>query len=414
MDRELDRQFVRRRRAGRLARVAVVVLVLVGLLLALPEWLTPSIRRVELRTATVAKGDLEAVLAASGVVVPASESVLSCPLEARVVRILKHAGELVKEGDEIVELDTTAARLDLERLEDRIAKNLNEQEQLKLDSEQKIGDLEGRLESGKADLEVVEYQAGQRRKLHAQGLLSEEALKGSEAELKKSKIALAQLERALASERKTTQARLQGLELDQRMLTKDRDEARRQLDLATTRSQRSGVLTWVIAQEGATVQRGEVLAKVANLDSFRLEATISDVHAGRLAIGQPVRVMADQRTLVGHVSQLFPTIENGAVKFLVELENPSDEALRSQLRVDVFVVTGTVHDRLIIKRGAFARDGSADVVFVVRGNEAIRRNVRLGLSGQDGFEVIDGLDEGDEIILNDMRDYNHLQRIRLK
>ena len=414
MDRELDTQFVRRRLAGRLARVALVVLVLVGLLLALPEWLTPSIRRVELRTAAVARGDLEAVLSASGVVVPSSESVLSCPLEARVVRILKHAGELVKEGDEIIELDTTAARLDLERLEDRMAKNLNEQEQLKLDSEQKLADLEGRLESGKADLEVVEYQAGQRRKLHAQGLLSEETLKGSEAELKKTKIGLAQLDRALASERKTTQARLQGLELDQRMLTKDRDEARRQLELATTRSQRSGVLTWVIAQEGATVQRGEVLAKVANLDSFRLEATISDVHAGRLAVGQPVRVMAAERPLAGHVSQLLPTIENGAVKFLVELENASDASLRSQLRVDVFVVTGTVHDRLIIKRGAFARDGSADVVFVVRGNEAIRRNVRLGLSGQDGFEVIDGLDEGDEIILNDMRDYNHLQRIRLK
>ena len=58
--------------------------------------------------------------------------------------------------------------------------------------------------------------------------------------------------------------------------------------------------------------------------------------------------------------------------------------------------------------------GERHQVFVVRADRAVRTDVRLGIVGHESYEVLDGLDEGDEIILSDMRDYLHAREIRLK
>src|SRR5262249_26482154 len=140
--------------------------------------------------------------------------------------------------------------------------------------------------------------------------------------------------RRLGRRHRTTAAQLAGLALERQTLGKERDEARHQLDLATTRSDQSGVLTWVVPEEGATVRRGDVLARIADLGSFRVEATVSDLHAGELAAGLPVRVKVDGGDLPGRVAAVQPAIENGTVRFTVDLADPGDDRLRDRLRAD--------------------------------------------------------------------------------
>jgi HlyD family secretion protein len=414
MDRDLDLGFRRRRLAGRLGRAVLVAGLLAGLLLALPAWLRPSLDRSALRTARVDRGPVEAVLSASGTAVPAFEKILSSPIETRVLRILKRPGESVHAGDPILELDTAAPQLELGRLEDSIDKKRNEEEQLRLGLELRLVQLDGQAETARADLEVVEQRAAQSRKLAASGLLSAEALHTAEAELKKARISLEQIERTAASERRATSAQIEGLELDLRILGKDRDEAKRQLELATTRSDRDGVLTWVVPTEGASLRRGDPVARVADLGSFRVEATVSDIHAGRLSVGLPVRVLADGQSLTGRLASVDPTIVNGAVKFTVELDEAGSTLLRNNLHVDVLVVTARHEQTLLVRKGPFIRGGADETVFVVSGDEAIRRSVKLGLQGADHVEVLGGLEAGDEIIISDLRDYDHLGTVRLR
>lgn len=415
MDRELGTSFRRRRiwrsvswTGGSLALIAAV-------LLLLPGWLRPSLQRDRIRIGAVDRGPVEGIVEASGTVIPAFEGVLSSPVEARVEKILKRPGEVVKAGEEILKLDTSASRLAFERLQDQLSKKVNEQLQLRLTLEKALSDLSGRIESGRLDAEAAEYRAEQSRKLIADGLVSEQTLRASEVEAKKAKIELSQLEQSVRDARRSTEAQLQGLDLDLAILRKELDAARRQLDLATTRSDRSGVLTWVVPQEGATVQRGEVLARIADLDSYRIEARVSDIHASSLRPGLPVRVVLDRRPLVqGRLSQIYPTIENGAVRLSADLDDPRHPELRNNLGVDVLVVTGARPDTLRVPRGPFLQGGVIQKVFVVQGDRAVRRDVRLGVAGYDHSEVLDGLAEGDEIILSDMKDYLHLEQVKIE
>jgi HlyD family secretion protein len=414
MDRELDASFrrgvLRRRVAWGVGSVALVA----AILLFLPGWLRPSVARVQIRTGKVDRGPIEGIVEASGQVIPAFEGVLSSPVEARVEKILKRPGEVVKAGEEILRIDTSASRIELERLEDQLRKKANEQAQLRINLEKSLTELRGKIESQKLDVEALQYRMEQNRKLRGDGLVSEQLLKASEVEAKKAKIELDQLQEQSKNEHRSTDAQLQGLDLDLATLRRDRDEAKRQLELATTRSDRSGVLTWVVAQEGTTVRKGDVIARIADLDSFRVEATVSDVHSSALHPGEAVRVMLDGQPLSGRLAQVYPTIENGTVKLTADLDDKRNPKLRNNLSVDVLVVTDSRANVLRVPKGPYAQGGAAVPVFVIQGDHATKRTVRFGLSGYDSFEVLDGLAEGDEVILSDMRDYVHLSRVNLK
>jgi HlyD family secretion protein len=414
MDRELDASYRYRRLGRRAAWGAGGLALCVAILALLPGWLRPAVARAEIRTGRVDRGPVEGIVEASGLVVPAFEAVISSPIDARVEKILKRPGEAVKAGEEILQLDTSAARLELEKLEDQLARKVNEQKQLRISLDQSLGDLHGRIERQKLDAEALAYRAEQNRKLRADGLVSEATLRAAEVEAKKAQIELAQLQGSVGSARRSTDAQLEGLDLDLATLRKEREDARHLLALATTRSDRSGVLTWVVPQEGVTVPRGEVIARIADLDSFRVEATVSDVHSSRLRPRQLVRVMLDDQRLTGRLASIDPTIENGVIKFAVDLDDARNPKLRNNLRVDVLVVTAARANAVRVPKGPFAQGGAGEQVFVVQGDQAVRRPVRFGLAGYDYYEVLDGLEPGEEVILSDMRDYEDLAKVRLK
>jgi HlyD family secretion protein len=174
-------------------------------------------------------------------------------------------------------------------------------------------------------------------------------------------------------------------------------------------------LTWVVNEEGATVKKGDLLARIADLTSFRVEATISDVHANRLSVGLPAKVrISDTALVAGSIARINPTVSNGVITLVVNLKEPSDPLLRSNLRVDVLIETGRKDQVVRIKKGVFANGEGVRDVFVIRGNTAIKTPVRLGIAGTDYFEVVQGLLEGDEVIISDMTDYMHVKEVKLK
>jgi HlyD family secretion protein len=415
MDRPLDPAFVQHRRRRRTVGAAAGVSLAGVALLWGPTLVRPSVSRDRIRTARVDQGPIEAVITASGTVVPEVEQVISSPLDARVLHILKRAGDAVVAGEPILEMDLSASRVALAKLEQDVALKRNLQERTRLDLESKLSDLQSKWDVKKLQLESARAQLKRHRELSAQGLLSGEALQQSELAEAQATVELRQLEAERAEARDKTRAQLEGAALEAAQLVRERDEARRQLRLATTLADREGVVTWTVTEEGAAVRRGDTLARLADLRTFRVEATVSDVHAQRLAPGLPVAVrIAEGQVVEGTVAGVRPAIANGVLSFSVALHRKSSPLLRANLRVDALVVVGRKDKVLRLKRGPFASGEGVHQVFVVRGAEAVRTPVRLGLSGYDEFEVVSGLGEGDEAVISDMRAYEHVRAIGLR
>ena len=413
VDRPLPPEVERQQRFRRVLKIAVPLLVVAVVLAALPGWIRPTVARTRLRTAPVTAGPVEAVITAAGTVVPEVERVLSSPLDARVLRILKRPGANLKQGDPVVELDISESVLALDKVVKDLKIKENQQAQARLTLEKSLVDLDGRLEVKNLELQSAQARLEADQQLFKEGLFSRESLRRSELAVKQAQIELTQLRQERVNAEKTAGVQAQGLALEQGSLDKEAAQARRLLDLSTTKSDRDGVLTWVLSQEGALVRRGDVIARIADLSSFRIAATVSDVHAGRLRTGMPVIVRLNDADLPGTVSDVFPTVENGVLQFSVTLAQPSHAGLRPSLRADVLVITERKPRTLRVKRGPFA-DNDARQAFVVRGDRAVRVPIQIGLHGADDVEIAAGVVEGDEIIVSDMKDYMHLSEVRIK
>jgi HlyD family secretion protein len=414
MDREINPRLRRRRTLRHIITVIIAVAAIVFTFGATIEWLRPSSRRSDLQFAKVGRGTVDASVQASGILVPATEQVVSSPVEARILRVTHRPGDRVHRGDELLTLDNTATRLDLARVDDKLAQKENEAGRLELQNEEILSDLRAQLQQKRLDAEMLHLKAAQTSRLRQEGLSAEQDALLASTAARKIDIELAQLEEKIVRTARTGSAQVAALALDRRLLRKERDESNRQLDLSMMRAGRDGVVTWMLEEEGATVRRGDVLARIADLSSYGVEASISDLHAAQLAAGMPVRVqVGDGVPVRGRISRVEPRIESGVMKFHATLDDPSDRRFRSNVRVDVYPITGSRDNVLRVKRGALGQ-GDREEVFVVRNDALIRVPVRWGLMGQEYLEPLEGLAAGDEVVISKMNDYAGVKTLRLK
>ena len=414
MDRELP---AATRRAHRLRTVGGIVLpagALALVIVLLPGWMRPTLTRARVRIAVVEAGPIEAVLTAAGTVMPEVERVLWSPVEARLLRLLKPVGARVSAGDLVAELDLGDSQLALDRIAADLSVAENRQEQARLALAASLSEIDARIERKALDVDILREKATSSARLFEEKLLSSQGLADARSAAKSASIELEQLHRERAHAERSAQLQADGLSLERAALVREAGAARRTIELATMRSDRDGVVTWALAQEGALVRRGEVVARVADLRAFRIDATISDVHSGRIRAGMPVNVSLNDTLLPGTISDVSPTVEQNVVAFTVRLEDSSHPALRPQLRLDVHVVTERKPRTLRVRQGPFATGPDRVEAFVIRGDRAVRTTVGLGVRSAHDVEVLSGLAEGDEVVISDMRDYLHLPELEVR
>ena len=317
-------------------------------------------------------------------------------------------------GTPILQLDVSTSILAVEKINQQIELKQNAQAKAKLDLESTLNDLQSRIETKSLDHKSLSAGSARNRELFKSGLLSEDKLREVELLEEKAALELKQLESSKRTSQQSTKTQLEGLNLELKQLEKERDEAKRQLELATTKSDRNGVLTWVVQEEGATIPKGSVIARIADLNSFRVDATISDVHANRLSPGMLVSIKVNDEYLKGALRSIDPTIKNGVITLQVSLLDKSSALLKSNLRCDVLIVTDRKDKALRVKKGPFANAEGARDVFVIRGDTASKTPVKFGIASFDNYEVLDGLLDGDEVIISDMTDYQHLKEVKIK
>ena len=414
MDRPLTETERRRNRLRGALQITLPLAAVAIVLILLPGWMRPSVERTRIRTATVQSGAIEAVITASGTVVPEIERALSSPVDARLLRLLKRPGAAIRTGEPVAELDLTESRLALEKLAGSLAITDNKQSQARLALDRSLADLDARIERKALDAESLARKADASKQLAEQGLASQQQLGDAQLAARQATIEVAQLRRERADAQRSTDLQSQGLSLERASLGKEEAAARRTLDLATTRADSDGIVTWILPQEGTLVHRGEVIARIADLSSFRIDAQASDVHNGRIRTGMAVNVLANDVTLHGSIAEVQPNIENDVIRFTVSLDERSHAALRPNMRVDVLVVTDRRPKTLTVQQGQFVTGADFADVFVVRDGRARRMTARFGLRGFDTIEVTSGLAEGDEVILSDMKDYQHLEQLEVR
>jgi HlyD family secretion protein len=376
--------------------------------------ISPSIKLSRIRTSIAEVGAIEGTITASGVVTPEFEQVIICPMQSNIDSVFHKAGDKIEIGEPILKLNNEFSILALEKLQDEYELKKNNKTQLQLAMERELIDLRTQLDIMKLNVKSYEAKLDAQEQIYELGGGAKTNYDQAKLNLEIACLERDQLKDRIENHQRSLHADLIGLDLQLRIQANRINELERQLDLAQAKAVRSGVITWVKDNIGENVNQGEIIARIADLDKFKIESKISDIHAVKLIVGNPVKARVNDIDLSGKISSIEPTIINGIITFFVELEDKTNEMLRSNLRVDVFVITSSKDNIVRVKNGPFINGSGKQDIFVVKGTKAIRRTVIIGATNFDYAEVESGIKLGEEVIISDMDDYINYKELKIK
>ena len=414
MDTALAPELQRKRQTIRIGKIAVfaAALAIVGFLLF--SFLKPGIKRSEILLANTERGNLEASLTASGTVVPLYEQVISSPILSNIEAVIKQEGDHVKAGEAILVLDKAYTILEYEKLKDEQSIKRNKVLQLEISMQKDINELESQLAIQKLQVESYTSLYEDEVQLKKIGGTTEDKLKQAALNLKIARQEKELLEKRISNKKEDAKASMRALELEISIQDKNMQALESKIEQAEVKAKKNGVVTFANGNIGTSVQAGEVVARIADLSSFSIQATISDAYANQLKIGSPVKIRIKDEDTEGQIRQILPNISNGLVTFQVQPDNPGHAALRPNLRVDVFVITAFKDNVIRVKNGPFYQGKKEMKVFVLQEDQAVARKVQIGETNFDWVEISQGLEAGEEMVISDMKAYEHLAKINIK
>jgi HlyD family secretion protein len=413
MDQAIPLHTLRRQKRLRLATGIVLLTGFCAAAWGINRVVRPSVAATDIIVAEVRRGDVNNTINAAGVVIPVHEEVVSSPGASRVARVHAKPGQQVRQGELLLELDDREIRLALEALKEQLAQQENRIVVLRLEMEQKLKQTRSAIELLEIDLQASRVKHERNQKLRSTGIVSGEDLLTAELNVKRNEIQLRQQHELIDDTRRATKSSIDAANLQKAILQKQIAQQEQLLAQTRVTAPFPGMLTSLVEEEGASVAAGQLVARVSELNNYRVEATLSDFHARQLAPGQPVRVEQNGEVLAGRVHTILPEIKDGTIRLLVDLDQPHNPHLRNKMRVDVDVITGRRAGTLVIDCGPAFNGKGAQPAFAVLGGVARKTTLELGASDGKLVEIVAGARPGERFIVSDTKAFKDLDTIRI-
>jgi len=167
---------------------------------------------------------------------------------------------------------------------------------------------------------------------------------------------------------------------------------------------------------GTHVTAGTSLAEVVQLGKLKAALQIAETQARDITIGLPASIDTHNGIIPGHVSRIDPAVLNGTRTVDVVLDGPLPAGAVKGLSVDGTIDLERLNDVLYVGRPALGNENSTLSLFRMDPDHkgAVRVPVKVGRASVNSIQVLDGLKEGDTVILSDMSRYDNVDRIRLE
>ena len=413
MDKTLSQDVLRGRRQKAWMISSLIVVVLFATGWGINRAATESASLSDLRVSEARWGQIDNTINASGIVMPVREEQLSSPNQTRITKVLAKAGQTVKAGELLMTLDDRAIRVTIDNLREQIAQQEFRVQSLSQELEAQLKKISSEIELLELDLQSNRVKLARFQKLGATGITSQVDVQAAELAVKRNEVQLRQHKESLIDTRKTTNSNIAGAKLQASIFHKQMELQQSLLAQTQVKAPFDGLLTWTMTDEGASVNTGQLIAKVSELSNFRVEASVSDFYARYLSPGQAVRVEYSGQVLQGEVQTVLPEIQNGTVKLLVSLAQANHPSLRHKLRVETNIITEQKTKSLVVEAGPAINGKGKQDVYVLAKGQAIKKSIEFGITDSKRVEVLNGLQAGDKIIISDVAKYQHLVSFRV-
>jgi multidrug resistance efflux pump len=407
----------RRRQAIWLSLIVIVVAAAtIGISRLKPA--APEVERGTVWTDTVKRGPMLRQVRGLGTLIPSQEFTRQIPAEteATVIRIRMLPGSLVKADSVLAEMSNPAteqsaidadlqlkeAEAEYQALEVKLDSDLMDQKAgaATVQADHSQAALQAETDKALYDLGVISGLTYKTSKSKADELTTRNDLEGQRLTIAQKAIVAQLLEQKAKVDQMRTLAELK----------------KKQLDDLKVRAGIDGVLVDLPLEVGQHVMPGTMLAKVIQPNHLMAELKIAETQARDVQIGEPASVDTHNGVVAGSVTRVDPAVQNGTVTVDVKLTGDLPKGARPDLSVDGTIDLERLDNVLYVGRPAFGQEDSTISLFKLDpdGKGAVRVPVKVGRASVNAIQVIEGLHEGDTVILSDMSRWDNTDRIRLE
>jgi HlyD family secretion protein len=418
MDLQRDPAILKRKKRNRIIAAGVVGVAVIGLSVAVSrlEPASPSIAdsQTVLWFGTVKRGPFTREVRGAGTLVPEEIRWITSTASGRVEDIVLQPGANVQPGTVIIKLtnpdleqQVRNAEMDWQTSLAQLANQRASQATSRVSLESAVIDNESAYELVAADLAM--YQ-----ELAKSGIAAEMDIKRKSAAVNQAKNRLELSKKQLASAVETAASTIAPFEATSNQRKAEFERVQRQLSDLNVKSTMAGQLQQIEVAVGQQVGLGANLARVSDPRRLKAEIRISETQTRDLAFGQVADIDTRSGHVKGRVTRIDPASRGGTVGVDVTLEGPLPPGARPDLGIDGTIELERLVNVLFVESPAFGQENSTISLFkVLPTNEAVRTPVKVGRRAVSFIEVIDGLREGDRVVLSDMSQYDAYDKVRL-
>lgn len=367
-----------------------------------------SALRVEGRTLsveTVEDGLFNDYVRVNGAVLPITTVQLS-PLEGGMVDAkVVEEGATVKKGDVIVKLSNPQLNIAILESEASLAEKENFLRNTRVQMEQEKLNL--RKERLQLELDVTR----KKRAYEQLKALYEERLEAKEKYLQAKEdyeIAVAQAVLVLERQKQDSIFRLQqveNMEMNLTSMQKNMALVRQRVDNMSVRSPIDGELGMLDIVLGQSVNSGQKLGQINDLTSYKIEAMIDEHYIDRVREGLDATFERGGESYSLRVVKVFPEVRSGQFRTWLYLTGTKPDNMRAGQTYYINLELGQPTQAMIIPRGAFYQTTGGAWIFVVEGDKAVRRPIKIGRQNPQYYEVLEGLKAGERVVVSSYDTY---------
>lgn len=352
----------------------------------------------------------------SGQVIPIQVVQLS-PEEGGIVRdIVLEEGAKVRKGDVILRLSNSNLDLQILNAEAELAEKQNLLRNTQITMQQDL--LNNRTERISLDLDVQRKKRNfeQNRRLYEERLISRETYLQSREDYdlvcRKHDLIVQRLQQDSISRSVQMEQMEENLTNMQQNVIAVRGR-REKLEL---RSAIDGELGLLDVELGQSIAAGEKVGQINDLSDFKIQSQLDEHYIDRVRTGLQAMFVRDGKTYQVSVRKVYPEVRGGKFRIDLVFVGEKPEKIRSGQTYDMNLELGAPKEAVIIPRGTFFQTTGGNWIFVLdkEGNRAYRRNIRIGRQNPQCYEVEEGLEPGEEVIISGYEAFKDKEMLILK
>ncbi|MFP4366543.1 MAG: efflux RND transporter periplasmic adaptor subunit [Bacteroidales bacterium] len=416
MDRKIENKGKKWRQIAWITAAAIVVIVVFYQIIFGDKSSRLNVETDKITVEQIREDSFLDYIAVIGTVEPIQTIYLDATEGGRVEEIYRREGGMVEVGEPLARLSNTNLLLDISNAETSYARTVNDMRMFRVQ-------LEQQNLSSRSQLLDINLAMRQHERLYRNNkiLMEQEHISKEEYEISKEQyeVTTEKLDLYRETYKQDSLYRILQLEAMENSLNNMEENMKlvyQRLDAMELKAPVYGELATLDLEIGQMINRGERLGRINILDSYKLRVEIDEHYISRITQGLKgsFEFAGDNYDLV--ITRMYPEVHAGRFAVDMEFSNGVPDQLRIGQTFRIRLELGESRDALLIPRGGFYQSTGGQWVFVVdpSGSSAVRRDIRIGRQNPRFYEVLEGLEPGERVIVSSYDNFGDVDRLVLK